>query len=88
LLWLLWNWGGSRFLPRLAWITILFKLPSVTGMTGTCHYAQLFSAEMGVLQTIFCLGWPGTMILLTSACQVTRIIGMSHWHLAHRYLFK
>jgi 4-amino-4-deoxy-L-arabinose transferase-like glycosyltransferase len=35
----------------------------------------------GILQIIF-LGWFGTMILLISASQVVRIIGVNHWHLA------
>jgi hypothetical protein len=34
-----------------------------------------------VSQTI-CLGWLQTVILLISASQVSRISGMSHWHLA------
>jgi hypothetical protein len=33
--------------------------------------------EMGVSRTI-CHGWPGTVILLISASQVARIIGMHH----------
>jgi hypothetical protein len=34
-----------------------------------------------------CLGWPQTSILLSSACQVARITGVSHWCLAHLYFF-
>jgi hypothetical protein len=30
--------------------------------------------------------WPWTMILLISACQVARIIGMSHWCPTRPYL--
>jgi hypothetical protein len=39
----------------------------------------------GVLQMI-CLGWPWTTIL-SSASQVIRIIGMSHNHLAHVFIW-
>jgi hypothetical protein len=39
---------------------------------------------MGVLEIeshkLFALGWVQTVILLTSASQVARLIGMSHWH--------
>jgi hypothetical protein len=52
-------------------------LPVVTGMTGMHHHAQLFSAEMGVSQSI-CQGWPGTTILSISA----RITGVNYQHLA------
>jgi hypothetical protein len=41
----------------------------------------------GVSQTI-CPGWPQTLILLTSASQIARIIGMSHWHLATWLILK
>jgi hypothetical protein len=41
---------------------------------------------MGVLRTI-CLGWSWTSILPISASQVARIIGMSHWRLAHAFHF-
>jgi hypothetical protein len=41
----------------------------VSGMTGTHHHTWLFIGWRGVLWT-FCLGWPGTMILLISTSQV------------------
>jgi hypothetical protein len=41
---------------------------------------------MGVSQTV-CPGWPWTTILLVSASQVTRIIGMSHWCPAPFFFF-
>jgi hypothetical protein len=42
--------------------------------------------KMGVLW-IICLGWPWTVILQISAFQVARIIGVSHWCLAHLHSF-
>jgi hypothetical protein len=41
----------------------------------------------GVLQTI-CLGWPQTTILLISASQALRIIGVSHQRLALRDIYR
>jgi hypothetical protein len=35
----------------------------------------------------FCLGCPRTMILLISASHVARIMGMTHWCLAHFYFY-
>jgi hypothetical protein len=58
---------GSCFLPRLAWTTILlFYSYAITGMTGMRQHTWLFSIEIGSHE-LFCLGWPGTMILLISA---------------------
>jgi hypothetical protein len=46
------------------------------------HQVQLFPIEMESGK-LFCLGWPGTVILQISASQAaTRISGMSHQHLA------
>jgi hypothetical protein len=45
----------------------LFMFPIVAGMTGTHHHIPLSLVGMG----------PGTAILLISASQVTRIIGLS-----------
>jgi hypothetical protein len=42
-------------------------LPTIAGMTGTYHYTQLFSVEMGVSLTFFCMG---TMILPISVSHV------------------
>jgi hypothetical protein len=39
------------------------------------QYVEFF--EIG-FQTV-CLGWPQTVILLTSASRVARITGMNHW---------
>jgi hypothetical protein len=35
-----------------------------------------------------CVGWPQIAILLTSASQVARIIGVSHWRLAKFFFCK
>jgi hypothetical protein len=76
LLWLFWRqslafysrWSG----PRPSY----FSLPTVAGMTGTHHQAQIFSIVMGLAN--FCPSWPWTEILPISASQVARIIGVSH----------
>jgi hypothetical protein len=52
----------------LDWV-LISTLPTVAAMTGTYHHAQLISTEMGSHQ-LFCLGWPGTVILLISAFRV------------------
>jgi hypothetical protein len=43
-------------------MTSYFTLPTIAGMTGTCHHAQFFYIEMGC-QKLFCLDWHGTAIL-------------------------
>jgi hypothetical protein len=48
--------------------------------TPPFHFA-LITLEGGVSKTI-CSGWPQISILLISASQAARIIGVSHWHLA------
>jgi hypothetical protein len=70
---------GSCFLPRMAWITILFffKLPTVAGMTGTYHHAQPFFHWDGVFQTFFALAGPESRSSCISASQVARITGMA-----------
>jgi hypothetical protein len=57
---------GSHFLLRPAWTSILFYSPTTVRLTGTCHHTQLFSCCDGGLVNIFCLDWPGTMVLLIS----------------------
>jgi hypothetical protein len=59
---------GSLFVLRPAWTTILlFVLPWVARMTGASHCNQpLVEMGVGFLQT-FCLGWPGTVVLLISS---------------------
>jgi hypothetical protein len=42
----------------------------------------------GVLQTLFCLGWHPTVILLISASQWARITDTSHWCLAPEEVLK
>jgi hypothetical protein len=66
--------GASPFsLIILAWTMILlFMLPAITGMTGTCHCDQLPPhlppIEMGY-HKLFCADWPGTAIfLITVSC--------------------
>jgi hypothetical protein len=44
------------------------------------HFALVIS-EMGVSQTIICLAWTWTTIILISASQVARIISMRHLYL-------
>jgi hypothetical protein len=52
---------GSHFLPTLSWTTNFlfytshFMLPTVAGMTGVCHCAQLL-VEMGSCELLF---WAG-----------------------------
>jgi hypothetical protein len=55
-------------------------------MTGSRYYTQLFSVEMKSGKH-FCLDCPRTIILLISASQVARIIGVSHWCLAWNVFF-
>jgi hypothetical protein len=43
-----------------------FTLSAVAGMIGRCHYAQLFSVELGSCK-LFCLGWHRTRILTISS---------------------
>jgi hypothetical protein len=72
----------SWFMLRSAWIMVLlFLLPGVDGITGTCHYAQplvmMSSCEL------FCPGYPQTTIHLMATSQVARITDLSyharHW---------
>jgi hypothetical protein len=44
-------------------------------MASGCNHVQIFSVEMMVSRT-FCPGLSGTYILLISASQVAKIIGM------------
>jgi hypothetical protein len=53
---------------------------SITQATSSAHFAQGI-LEKRVYQTI-CPGWPQIAILLISASQAARIIGVSHQHLA------
>jgi hypothetical protein len=79
----LWFFFFFFFLVRLGFELRAFCLQSrycTTWAIPPVHFA-LFILEMGVFQTI-CLSWPLTVILLISASQVARIIGVSHWHLA------
>jgi hypothetical protein len=55
-------------------------------MTGICHNTQVL-LEMGSYK-LFCLGWPGTIILPISVSQIARIINMSHQNLAEVLSFK
>jgi hypothetical protein len=63
---------GSTFLPRLAWTKILlfYAASCCSGDTEMLHHNQLFSTEMGVSQfLVFCLGYPGSgIILISSSC--------------------
>jgi hypothetical protein len=56
---------ASLFLARMAW--------NATGMTGMCHYTQLFSIEMGS-QTIFL---QAGLELLSSPSQPPAQLGVS-----------
>jgi hypothetical protein len=54
---------GSHFVPRLSWtVILLFVLPHIAGMTGTCQRAQPL-VKMEVSWT-FCLSLLWTTILL------------------------
>jgi hypothetical protein len=53
------------------------------GMTGTHDHAQLL-VEVGACKLLV-HGWPQSD-LLTSASQVPRSTGVSHWHLANSHL--
>jgi hypothetical protein len=53
----------------------------MTWATSLAYFA-LVILEMGFSRTIF-LGWPQTTILPTTATQVARIIGVSHWLPVH-----
>jgi hypothetical protein len=57
-------------------------LPTIAGMTGVHHYAQLL-LEMGSYEC-FAQGWPRTTVLPISDSQLARIIGLSHQHLAKK----
>jgi hypothetical protein len=48
----------------------------VNGMTGVCHHAQLLLVEMGSLD--FLPGPASNSILWIFACQVAKIIDVSH----------
>jgi hypothetical protein len=56
---------------------------TIAGMTGTCHHAQLFSTEMESHKH-FCLGLPGTSVILISAPQVAEITVMTYQHPASK----
>jgi hypothetical protein len=50
----------SHHLPRLDWTAVShFTLPVVSGIIGILYHAQLYSIEMGDLQT-FSLWWSTT----------------------------
>jgi hypothetical protein len=73
---------GPHFLPGSALsVILLFKLPTITGMTGPCHHRQLISVEVKSWE-LFCPSWPQTAILLISddylQSQVTGITNVSH----------
>jgi hypothetical protein len=67
---------GSDFCPgQPGPQTSYFTLPTIAGVMGTCHHAQLpslFPWGWGSPK-LFCLGWPGTVILPMSASQVAKI---------------
>jgi hypothetical protein len=46
-------------------------------MTGLCHHTQLL-VEMEGCPILSPLGWPQTVIFLTSASQVPTLTGVSH----------
>jgi hypothetical protein len=52
-------------------------IPPVGGMAGSCHYSQPISVELSSSE-LFCLGWPGTMILLISALCTAGMTGTCH----------
>jgi hypothetical protein len=52
-------------------------LPVLARMTGMRHHTKL-SVEMGSHKH-FSFDWSGTEILLISASQIARIIGVSRW---------
>jgi hypothetical protein len=55
------------FLHRWSSTSILrFYFSAIFGVTGAFHYTQLFSIELKSCE-LFCLGWPGTIILPMSA---------------------
>jgi hypothetical protein len=60
-----------------------FKLPTIAGMTGMCHHNQLFPIEMESHKH-FCLGLPGTSVILISAPQVAEITVMTYQHPASK----
>jgi hypothetical protein len=54
-----------------------FRLPIITEMTGVNTTASHW-LRWGLIK--FCPSWPWTSVLLISASQVGRIIGISHQH--------
>jgi hypothetical protein len=71
---------------RQAWTTILlFVFPQVTELRQHAHHYVQPLVEMGSC-SLFCLGWHQTVIYPTSASQVARITGVSHWQLALKKL--
>jgi hypothetical protein len=54
------------------------KPPSLTGMTGMHHQAQIFHIEMGS-RKLFHPGWPRTSVLLRSTSHVAGMAGVTHW---------
>jgi hypothetical protein len=68
---------GSRFLPGPAWtMDLLFYTSHCTGITGVQHHTRLL-VEVGSCE-LFSWAGLGTVIVLMSASQVVRVIGMSH----------
>jgi hypothetical protein len=62
-------------MPKPDWtMVLLFVLPSIVGMTGMYHYAQLL-VEMGSNE-LFALST--VVIISSSTSQVARIIELSH----------
>jgi hypothetical protein len=55
-------------------------------MIGAHDHAQIIGWD-GISRT-FCLGWPQTMILLISTCQVATITGMNHRAQLWIFIFK
>jgi hypothetical protein len=80
LLLLIWELGLG-FYPGQPELWSYFILPPVPGMTGVHHHTPSVEMESPEL---FCLGWPGTMILLNSVSKLARITEKKHWHLAEK----
>jgi hypothetical protein len=59
---------GVAFAQEGLDIDPLILASTITGVTGMCHYAQLFSLERVAHHLFFfCPGWPQTLILSISA---------------------
>jgi hypothetical protein len=87
---LLWSFKrlGLTFCPHWPgqW-SFYFKVPTVPGMTGTCHHAQLLSVEM-MFWKLFCIGWPWTLVLRISVFQVATTTVVSHKHLTFKVILE